>query len=279
MENGVAGCQEDKLKEMCLLCWIKQPGQCVWHLLRGAENMLLPCCAPFILVPWDSLGESLPGGFMAQFIRYNWRPATEAQAKGRMAHTPHVATVLPIVLSIAAALGALVVYYRKKRDPSNEPGSDEECLRHRMHPPPEGSVDEQVQLQPLSAHGEQERPPKIAVVGDPETIKFWIAKRGHGEGLNIDGFGDVFIIVFNPSLSDMEGVDSGIILWDASQLDKDNWKAAKKPVMIESQDPRRDELPLRWALSLTDPFPIMLAKIHTQRNTKPKVWAEGGECN
>ncbi|KAF4946592.1 hypothetical protein FSARC_14165 [Fusarium sarcochroum] len=193
--------------------------------------------------------------------------------------------LVPLVLLVLGSALALIGFglsipyflcYRQTRNENGVLGSDEESLRSRhstSHTPTESltkrrpAFDQRaIHLQEVSNQADgvdvSEPPTGIVVIGREKTVTLWLANRGLGEGYCIDDeFGRYYIMRdLPPSDGSVQG---GILLHDASDDQKEELKLSGKPVLVESEDPVRDDTwEDNWAPSLSYPLGSLLAKIH-----------------
>ncbi|KAF5695729.1 hypothetical protein FGLOB1_13960 [Fusarium globosum] len=113
---------------------------------------------------------------------------------------------------------------------------------------------------------EEEGAPLLGVAGN--SWRGWMSRRGVGPGVNIGTWGNYELRPeAQPDDPDIEGA---ILLPDLDPCDKERWKKTGKQVMVEPNDPERDESWENMAPSLTFPFEILVAAVLERRDRAKK---------
>ncbi|KAF4455861.1 hypothetical protein F53441_1893 [Fusarium austroafricanum] len=109
---------------------------------------------------------------------------------------------------------------------------------------------------------EEEAIPILGVAG--RSWRGWMSRRGVGPGVNIGTQGNYQLREnAQPDDPDIEGA---ILLPDLDPCDKDRWRKTGKNVMVEPNDPERDDSWENMAPSLTFPFEILVAAVLERRD-------------
>jgi hypothetical protein len=122
--------------------------------------------------------------------------------------------------------------------------------------PPNSALDE-VPFQAPSHQCKRPHPVIALAAGSIVTARSWMARRGVGQGFNVDSWAGDYDLTLDTQPNDR--VDGAILLHDLSEVDRDKWKQTSKPVMVEGEDPAVENE--GWAPSLTYPFRSLLAMI------------------